>query len=54
VSFSVPYIVAEQGSIDGFDLILEKEAAIRDRATHRCLKADFVHNILDNFGGAIV
>jgi hypothetical protein len=39
------YIAAEQGPIDGFDLILEKEAAIREQATHRRLKADLVQNI---------
>jgi hypothetical protein len=48
------YIAAEQGPIDGFDLILEKEAAIREQATHRRLKADLVQNIWQKFGGAAV
>lgn len=52
--FSVPYITAEQGPVDGFDLVLEKEAALRDRATHRRLKADLVENIWDKFGGNAV
>jgi hypothetical protein len=52
--FSIPYIAAEQGPIDGFDLILEKETAIRDRATHRRLKADLIQNIWEKFGGAAV
>ena len=52
--FSIPYITAEQGPIDGFDLVLEKEAALRDRATHRRLKADLVENIWEKFGGNVV
>jgi hypothetical protein len=52
--FSIPYIATEQGPIDGFDLVLGKETPIRDRATHRRLKADLIRNIWKKFGGAAV
>jgi hypothetical protein len=47
---SLPYLVTEQGPFDGIDLVLQKDAAIQDRAIHRRLKADLIHNIWEKFG----
>jgi hypothetical protein len=47
---SLPYLVTEQGPFDGIDLVLQKDAAIRDRTIHRRLKADLIHNIWEKFG----
>lgn len=39
------------GSIHEFAEVLETNAAIRDRATHRRLKANLVEHIWQRFGG---
>lgn len=50
-SYSVPLEGFEEGPIHGFDMVLEANAAIRDRPTHRRLKADLVEHIWQKFGG---
>jgi hypothetical protein len=46
----VPPVEIHPGPIDGFTDLLARNARIRDRAKHKCLKADLVQHIWDHFG----
>jgi hypothetical protein len=50
-SYCIPLEGLEEGPIHEFDMVLEADAAIRDRPTHRRLKADLVEHIWQKFGG---
>lgn len=49
-SYIVPLEGLEEGPIHGFDMVLEADAAIRDRPTHHHLKADLIEHIWQKYG----
>ncbi|XP_003570899.2 uncharacterized protein LOC100840429 [Brachypodium distachyon] len=48
--YHVPLEGFTEGPLHGFNMVLDADAAIRDRPTHHRLKADLVENIWQQFG----